>query len=97
MAYVHPASVEHERKRRMRPDAHLWIRQDAHRFMAPGAPRYVGKDVVRYFWPEYPTQPAHARGVDGAQSGDSEHAASSPPGERTCRGCGANSRRLRPS
>ncbi len=75
MAYVHPASVEHERKRWMRPDAHLWIRQDAHRFMAPGAPRYVGKDMVRYFWPEHQTQAAHARGVEGARSDDSEHAA----------------------
>lgn len=35
----------------MRPNAHLFIRQDAHRFMAPGATWHIGRDVVKYFEP----------------------------------------------
>jgi hypothetical protein len=35
----------------MRPNAHLYIRQDAHRFMAPGTPRHIGRDAVKYFEP----------------------------------------------
>jgi len=61
MAPFHPAWAEHQRKRWMRPDAHLWIRPDAYRFMAPGAPRYLGNDAVRYFWPDSKNnQPAEA-------------------------------------
>ncbi|MEA2907243.1 MAG: hypothetical protein QOI12_4630 [Alphaproteobacteria bacterium] len=47
-----PAWIEHQRKRFMRPNAHLFIRHDAYRFMPPGSPRWVGKDVVRYCWPD---------------------------------------------
>lgn len=35
----------------MRPNAHLYIREDAHRFMTPGAPRHIGRDAVKYFEP----------------------------------------------
>ncbi len=48
--------AEHQRRRWMRPNAHLWIRPDAYRFMPRNAPRWYGKDAVRYFWPE-PDQP----------------------------------------
>jgi hypothetical protein len=61
MAQFHPAWVERERRRFMRPNAHLYIRHDAYRYMAPGAPRYVGKDVVRYFWPDLKTEQAVQR------------------------------------
>ena len=44
--------VERQRRRWMRPNAHLWIRPDAYRFMPRNAPRWYGKDAVRYFWPE---------------------------------------------
>lgn len=40
-----------QRRYRMRPDAHRYIRHDAWRFMPPGSPRYVGRDVVKYFEP----------------------------------------------
>lgn len=43
---------EHQRRRWMRENAHLYVRHDAHRYMAPGSPIYVGKDVVKYCWPE---------------------------------------------
>ena len=43
------ARAEHQRRRWMRPNAHLYIRHDAHRFMPPGSPIYVGRDVVKYF------------------------------------------------
>ena len=42
---------EAQRRRFMRPNAHLWIRPDAYRFMAPDTPRLLGKDAVGYFWP----------------------------------------------
>ncbi len=42
--------AEHQRRRWMRPNAHLWIRLDAYRFMPRNAPRWYGKDAVRYFW-----------------------------------------------
>lgn len=44
---------DYQRRRWMRPNAHLYIRHDAHRFMPPGSPLYVGRDVVKYFWPEH--------------------------------------------
>jgi hypothetical protein len=50
------AWIEHTRKRWMRTNAHLAIRHDAYRFAPPGSPRYVGKDVVRYYWPDYPDE-----------------------------------------
>jgi hypothetical protein len=40
----------------IRHDAHLYIRHDAHRFMPPGSPVYSGRDVVKYFWPDEPSQ-----------------------------------------
>jgi hypothetical protein len=54
MTEINSAWAEHQRKRWMRPNAHLYIRHDAHRFMPPGSPRYTGKDVVKYFWPDAP-------------------------------------------
>jgi len=36
-------------RRWLKPNAHLYIRQDAWRFMAPGSPRHVGRNVVNYF------------------------------------------------
>jgi hypothetical protein len=32
-----------QRRRWMRPNAHLWIKHDAWRYMAPGAPRLLGR------------------------------------------------------
>ena len=52
MSRIDDSWAAEQRRRWMRPNAHLWIRPDAYRFMAPGAPRWVGKDVVRYFWPD---------------------------------------------
>ena len=52
------ASAEHQRRRWMRPNAHLYIRHDAHRFMPPGSPVHVGRDVVKYFWPEPRNRPS---------------------------------------
>ena len=43
---------DYQRRRWMRPNAHLYIRHDAYRFMPPGSPVYVGEDVVKYFWPD---------------------------------------------
>jgi hypothetical protein len=48
MTTLHDSQAAH-RRRWMRPNAHLYIRQDAGRFMAPGAPRLVGAEVVKYF------------------------------------------------
>ncbi|MEA2939200.1 MAG: hypothetical protein QOC56_2704, partial [Alphaproteobacteria bacterium] len=73
MAYVHPDALAYRRKYFVKPDgrrflrtnAHLAIRHDAYRFIPPGAPRYVGKDVVRYFLPNYGRdQPRSADGSD---------------------------------
>jgi hypothetical protein len=44
---------ERRRNRWRRPNAHLYIRHDAWRFMPPGSPIYVGRDVVKYFEPEF--------------------------------------------
>ena len=52
------AGAEHQRRRWMRPNAHLYIRHDAHRFMPPGSPVHVGRDVVKYFWPEPSNRPS---------------------------------------
>jgi hypothetical protein len=63
----HPAWVAHQRARWLRPDAHLFVRPDAHRFMPPGAPRLTGKEAVRYFWPDVPSdrpEPARDRQHD---------------------------------
>jgi hypothetical protein len=43
---------DHRRRRRMRPNAQLYIRHDVHRFMPPGSPLYVGEERVKYFFPE---------------------------------------------
>jgi len=73
MAQLPPAWTERERRRfmrpnahlYMRPNAHLYIRHDAYRYMAPGAPRHIGKDVVRYFWPDLkPAQPVQRNDCD---------------------------------
>jgi hypothetical protein len=55
------AWLEHQRKRWMRPNAHLFTRADACRFMPPGAPRDDGgMGVMRRFRPE-PKNEAPAR------------------------------------
>jgi hypothetical protein len=43
---------DYQRRRWMRPNAHLYIRHDAYRFMPPGPPLYVGRDVIKYFEPK---------------------------------------------
>ena len=52
MPKINDAWTERRRRLAMRPNAHLYIRNDAWRFMRPGAPRYSGRDVVKYFWPD---------------------------------------------
>jgi hypothetical protein len=61
---------EYQRRRWMRPNAHLYIRHDAHRFMPPGSPLYVGKDVVKYFWPEPEDRPSAVSDAAPAQQQD---------------------------
>jgi hypothetical protein len=43
---------DYQRRRRMRPNAQLYIRHDVHRFMPPGSPLYVGEERTKYFFPE---------------------------------------------
>jgi hypothetical protein len=64
MTQFKPEWLEHQRKRWMRPNAHLWIRPDAYRFMPPGAPLWVGRDVVNYYGPKSQSeQPAEHANV----------------------------------
>jgi hypothetical protein len=52
MNRLNDAWAAEQRRRWMRPNAHLYVRPDVWRFMPAGAPRYYGKEAVRYFWPE---------------------------------------------
>jgi hypothetical protein len=75
MAKIAKEYLEHQRRRWMRPDAHLYIRHDAWRFMRPGSPIYVGRDVVKYFWPEADTSETARRddsSIDPAPLSDDE-------------------------
>ena len=70
MAQIAKEWLEHQRRRWMRPNAHLYIRHDAYRFMPPGSPLYVGRDVCKYFWPEADAQAAAAD--DGGDDAERE-------------------------
>ena len=72
MGHDNDAWAEAQRRRFMRPDAHLWIRPDAYRFMAPGAPRLLGKDAVRYFWPEAPSEQKYSPDQPRVPAGHSD-------------------------
>jgi hypothetical protein len=60
MTQVNNAWADEQRRRWMRPNAHLYIRHDAYRFMPPGSPIYTGRDVVKYFWPDQSSQPSNS-------------------------------------
>jgi hypothetical protein len=53
MDQINDAWEERQRNRWRRANAHLYIRHDAWRFMPAGSPLYVGRDVVKYFEPEF--------------------------------------------
>ncbi|MGA8158593.1 MAG: hypothetical protein WB822_20790, partial [Rhodoplanes sp.] len=48
MAYSFDELAERERRRWMKPNAHLHIRADAHRFMRPDAARFFHPDGKRF-------------------------------------------------
>lgn len=50
MTSFHDSQAARQR-RWMRPNAHLYVRQDAYRFMAPGAASFTGRDAVKHFGP----------------------------------------------
>jgi len=56
-------SDDHQHRRWMRENAHLYIRHDISRWTPPGSPVHVGRDVVKYFWPEPEKKAAQAREV----------------------------------
>ena len=60
MTQVKDDAADYQRRRWLRPNAHLYIRHDAYRFAPPGSPFYVGRDVVKYFWPDPSSQPSNA-------------------------------------
>ena len=48
MAYSFDELAERERRRWMKPNAHLYMRPDAQRFMRPDAARFVHPDQMRF-------------------------------------------------
>lgn len=60
MPYIHPAALEHEFKRWMRPDAHRFIRSDWRRFVAPGSELWALYELIEYKYS--PDQPRVPRG-----------------------------------
>jgi hypothetical protein len=59
MAYSFDELVERERRRWMKPNAHLYVRPDAHRFLRPGAARFSHPDRKRFnpYGPEGKPEP----------------------------------------
>lgn len=59
MAYSFDELAERERRRWMKPNAHLYMRPDAQRFMRPDAARFVHPDQMRFnpYGPEGEPEP----------------------------------------
>ena len=68
MPYIHPAALEYEFKRWMRPDAHRFIRPDWRRFVKPGSKlETLYESIERKYNPNEPRDD-HGRWTDESGS-----------------------------
>lgn len=84
MARIHPAYLEHERKRFMRPNAYRFLRPDWRRFVRPGSElaRHYAELEAKYR-PDQPRVPAGQReGRQWADDGGSQVDSNERYGER---------------
>jgi hypothetical protein len=59
MPIIHPAALDHERKRWLRHDAHRFIRPDWRRFVQPGSELWaLYESIERKYRPDQPRVPA---------------------------------------